>query len=224
MVGEFVVDPFRLCLALGPLSIYLLLVGAINLSRRPLLVSGARDTAALGMGLCGLLFVGPIELLLPKAAIVAFTAPYVWLMLLLMYALGLSLWVLLSRPRLVVYNIGLDEFRPLLAEVIDTLDKDARWAGGSLYLPRLHVELFLDQNVATRNVSLIATGQRQSYLGWRQLEQALAARLRSAESPPNLWGLGMAGMASLMFVRMGWELVFNQQAVTQGFADMLRLN
>ena len=34
-------DPFRVCLALGPVAIYLLLLGAINLSRRPLLVSGA---------------------------------------------------------------------------------------------------------------------------------------------------------------------------------------
>ena len=38
-------DPFRLCLALGPVAIYLLLLGAVNLSRRPLLVSGVRDAA-----------------------------------------------------------------------------------------------------------------------------------------------------------------------------------
>ena len=33
-------DPFRLCLALGPVAVHLLLLGAVNVSRRPLLVSG----------------------------------------------------------------------------------------------------------------------------------------------------------------------------------------
>ena len=61
-------DSFRLCLALGPLAIYLLLLGAINLSRRPFLVTGARDLAALGVAVAGLVVVGPIELLLPEDA------------------------------------------------------------------------------------------------------------------------------------------------------------
>ena len=38
-------DPFRLCVALGPVAIYLLLVGTLNLFRRPFLVSGTRDAA-----------------------------------------------------------------------------------------------------------------------------------------------------------------------------------
>ena len=48
-------DPFRLCLALGPVAIYLLLIGAINMFRRPFLVSGTRDTATLGLALSGFL-------------------------------------------------------------------------------------------------------------------------------------------------------------------------
>jgi hypothetical protein len=58
-------DPFRLCLAFGPVTIYLLLLGIVNLGRRPLLVSGVRDTAALALAISGLVIVGPIELFFP---------------------------------------------------------------------------------------------------------------------------------------------------------------
>ena len=36
-------DPFRLCVALGPVAVYVLLLGALNLSRRAFLVTGTRD-------------------------------------------------------------------------------------------------------------------------------------------------------------------------------------
>ena len=32
-------DPFRVCLALGPVAVYVLLLGALNLSRRPFTVT-----------------------------------------------------------------------------------------------------------------------------------------------------------------------------------------
>ena len=58
-------DPFRLCLALGPVAMYLLLLGAVNLSRRSLLVSGVRDAAALALAVSGMVVVGPMELFFP---------------------------------------------------------------------------------------------------------------------------------------------------------------
>ncbi|MEX2561248.1 MAG: hypothetical protein WD403_15100, partial [Pirellulales bacterium] len=136
-------DSFRLCVALGPLAIYLLLLGAINLSRRPFLVTGGRDLAALGVAVSGMMLVGPIELLLPEDAVNLYRA-YVWLLAIVMYSLCLSLAVLVSRPRLTIYNMTVDELRPVLAGAIDVLDPDARWAGSSLSLPRLHVELHLE--------------------------------------------------------------------------------
>lgn len=215
-------DSFRLCVALGPLAIYLLLLAVINLSRRPFLVSGARDLAALGVGVSGLMLIGPIELLLPDDAISHYQR-YVWLLLITMYSLCLSLAVLLSRPRLTVYNFTADELRPVLAETIDKLDPEARWAGGSLSLPRLHVELHLETNATLRNVSLVATGDEQSYSGWRQLELALAARLSPAEAAPNPFGALLALAAAAMFLAMGWQLVLYPNEVTQGFSEMMRL-
>ncbi len=215
-------DSFRLCVALGPLAVYLLLLGVINLSRRPLLVAGGRDLAALGIGVSGLILVGPIELLLPDDAINAYQK-YVWLLLIVMYSLCVSLAALLSRPRLTIYNLSGEQLRPVLAKAINGLDPDARWAGSSLVLPRLRVELHVDPNPVMRNVSLAASGDEQSYAGWRQLELALAEKLKPAESPSNPWGMALA-LASLLIIGvMGWQMVQHPQAITQGFRDMLRL-
>ena len=93
------IDPLRLCLALGPLAVYLLLLGSINLMRRPFLVSGGRDLAALSLALMGLAVVGPCELFLPEESIVVFGA-YVWLMVLALYALWMTMLILMLRPRL----------------------------------------------------------------------------------------------------------------------------
>jgi hypothetical protein len=130
-------DPFRLCVAMLPLAVYLLMLAAINFARRPVVVTGARDMAGLGLAVIGLLIVGPIELLLPVLPSEA--SGYYWLLLLLIYGLILTLGVLLSAPRLVVYNVSLDQLRTVLSEVVTELDSEARWAGSSVALPRLHV-------------------------------------------------------------------------------------
>lgn len=215
-------DPFRLCVALGPLALYFLAVGLMNFSRRPRVVSGTRDTAALGFATAGLLLVGPIELLLP-ALPVRITA-YVWLLLLVLYVLIVSLVVLLLAPRIVVYNVNYEQIRPALAETVNQLDPDARWAGGSVSLPRLHVEFFLDDYPFIRNVSLVSTGAPQSYAGWRLLERTLRSQLReSVETRPNAWGVGVLVTALAILGRMGWLIYSHPDQITQGFVEMMRL-
>jgi hypothetical protein len=95
-------DPVRLCVALGPLAIYLLVLGILNLGRRPFLTTGARDIAAVGIALGGLILVGPLELFMPKDVAFRygqFTWLY-WALLLSFYLSGLTLLVLSARPRL----------------------------------------------------------------------------------------------------------------------------
>ncbi len=214
-------DPFRLCVAMLPLAVYLLMLAAVNFARRPVVVTGARDMAGLGLAVIGLLIVGPIELLLP--VLPSDASGYYWLLLLLIYGLILTLGVLLSAPRLVVYNVSLDQLRTVLSEVVTELDSEARWAGSSVALPRLHVELHLDDNPTTRNVSLVATSAPQSYSGWRELEKALRARLRATvESSPNACGLVVLFASLAMAVRMGWIFYHHPREITQGFAEMLR--
>jgi hypothetical protein len=215
-------DGFRMCVALGPLAMYLLVLAAINLCRRPFLISGGRDRAALGVGVSGLVLIGPVELLLPDDAARVYQAN-VWLLLLTMYALCVALVALMARPRLTIYNFTLDQFRPMLAEAIDALDPDARWAGGSLALPKLRVELHLETDAALRNLSLVASGGEQSYAGWRSLERELAARLKAAETSSNPWGVLLAIVSLVMVSAVGWQLVVNPRAVTASLRAMLRL-
>ena len=106
-------DPLHLCIALGPVIAYLMLLGLINSRRRPFLTTGARDLSALGIGVSGLVIAGPMELFLPELATNQFGA-YVWVMMLALYGLCWTLIVLLGRPRLVVYNRALPPLGAML--------------------------------------------------------------------------------------------------------------
>lgn len=206
---------------MAPLAVYLLMLAVLNFSRRPIVVSGTRDLAALGLGIIGLLVVGPIELLLPQLP--SEITGYVWLILLLIYLLALTLGVLLLPPRIVVYNASLDQVRQVLSEVVNELDAESRWAGGSAALPRLRVEFYLDDHPTVRNVSLIATSSPQSFTGWRTLEKALRVQLREhVESAPNVCGLVSLVAALAMTARMGWLAYFQSEVISQGFFEMIR--
>ncbi|MBN2584050.1 MAG: hypothetical protein JXL80_13375 [Planctomycetes bacterium] len=215
-------DPFRFCLALGPVAIYVLLLGAINFSRRPLLVPGTRDAAALGLAVSGFLIVGPIELFFPDAAAVRFEA-FVWLLLLALYALCLLLILLLLRPRLIIYNISADQVRSILAELVEQLDPNARWAGDTLALPGLGVQLHVDYVAAMRNVSLSSVGPHQNHAGWRRLETALAPALSQVEVRRNPGGAGLLGAGVLMATLLVLVVIRDPQAVAQTLFEMLQL-
>lgn len=215
-------DPFRLCLALGPIAIYVLLIGAINLFRRPFLVSGARDAAALGLAVSGVVIVGPVELFFPVTASLRF-GPFIWVLLIALYALSLVLLLLLMRPRLVIYNITNEELRPILAELVAELDAEARWAGDGLVLPALGIQLHVEALPARRNVSLVASGPDQNHQGWRQLELALGAALGRLEVPRNPQAMVLLSAGGLLALSVILAIAWNPQAVAQSLFDLLRL-
>ena len=127
------------------------------------------DALALAIALAGFVVVGPMELFLVEEAAALYGA-WVWVIMLVAYALVVLLVVLLLRPRLVVYNIALEQLRPLLADVVARLDPEARWAGESLVMPRLGVQLHLESAPLLNNVQLVSSGPAQALSGWRQLE------------------------------------------------------
>jgi hypothetical protein len=212
-------DPFRLCLAFGPVAIYLLLLGVVNLSRRPLLVSGVRDVATLSLAVSGLVIVGPMELFFPFEAALRF-GPHVWVLLLLLYAMCVVLVLLLLRPRLVIYNISADQLRPILAELVDRLDPAARWAGDSLVLPGLGVQLYIDHFLAMRCASLISAGRNQNPQGWRRLEMKLDDALGREEVTRNPRGLSLLIVALLMIAGIVVAIAQDTQAVSQSLAEI----
>jgi hypothetical protein len=215
-------DPLHLSIALGPLAVYLLLLGAINLSRRPFVTNGARDAAALGVGVSGLVVAGPMELFLPEATAFRLGA-FVWVLLLAFYGLCLTLFVLLMRPRLVIYNIGRDQMRPMLAHLVSELDGEARWAGESLILPKLGVQLYVESFAPLRIVQLVAAGSQQSYEGWRRLEQALSAELRQAAGARNPFGFSLVCFGVLLLAVVTICMVTDAETVAQSLREMLRL-
>ncbi len=192
------VDPFRLAIALVPLAAYVLLLAFVNARRRPFLTTGGCDFAALGVALSGLMFVGPLELFRPEAATREF-GNYIWLVLVLFYWLWLLLVVLLSRPRLVVYNISVEELRPLLADAANRLDPEARWAGNHLSLPGLGVHLHLDGFDLMRSLSLVSSGGRQNIDGWRRLSRELRRTLATIRVRPNPRAIGLLVVSLALF-------------------------
>lgn len=214
-------DPLHFCIAMCPLAVYLLLMGGINLSGRPFLTTGARDTAALGVAIAGFVAAGPMELFLPSAAAARFGA-FVWLLLLSFYGLCLTLVVLLHRPRLVIYNVTVDQLRPALAGVVAELDKEARWAGDCLVLPNLGVQLNLEPMAMLRNAQLVAAGPRQSYVGWRQLELALSKALRSTERATNPYGFILVICGLVIVGAITSWIALDREGLAQSLAEMLR--
>lgn len=213
------IDPFRLAIAVVPLAGYLFMLALVNLRRRPLLTSGSADLATLAGALSGLVLIGPIELFRPEAAVIEM-GNFVWLMLLLFYWLWVWLLVLLSRPRLVIYNISAEELHPLLAEAASQLDPQARWAGDSLALPALGVQLHIDSFTIMRNVTLASSGGRQSLAGWRQLSAALAEKLATLRVQSNPRAVSFLLVAAILMAMTLTHLVSHPEAIAEAMREV----
>jgi hypothetical protein len=217
------IDPFRICVAVGPVAMYLLLLGAVNLSRRALLVAGSRDAAALAVAVAGLAVVGPMELFYPFESAVRLylglnavaAEGYIWLLLLALYVMSVILWLLLLRPRLVIYNISADKLRPILADAVLQLDADTRWAGDSLSIPRLGIQLYLDAFTPFRTVSLVSAGAIQSHSGWRRLEAALRVGLAREPTGRNPRGLVLLALGLLCMAGIVLAIAGSPEVVAQ---------
>ena len=215
-------DPLRQWLALGPVAVYFIVLGGLNLSRRPLIVSGVRDAATLAVAIFGLVAVGPLELFVPNAAVIQYGG-YVWALLTGFYVMVATMTLLLMRPRLVVYNIKGDQLRPLLADVARRLDSRARWAGDALALPGLGVQLHINPFPWMRNVSLVAGGGSQNHAGWRRLEQELSEELTVMSLSRNPRGNTLITAGVLIFLWLIVSVWNNPAAVGQSLIDLLRL-
>ena len=212
-----------LCVAGLPLAMHLLLLAGLNLSRRPHVTSGARNTASLAFAVAGFIVVGPLDMLLPYDAVHVY-GRMVWPMLICFYSLCLTLYLLMSRPRLVIYNTSREELRPVLEQVVARLDSDARWAGDSVQMPQLDVQLHIDEFRPLRNVSLVSVGERQSFLGWRRLQRELSDAFKQVEVRPNKYGFVFLLVGMLLLVCPLALVVRDPQAVAQQLFDLLRLS
>lgn len=186
--------------ALLPVGLYLLGIAALHVRRRPSVVAGAWDLGCLGASVAVLAIAGPLDMLLPVTA----TGPWRLVLPAVGFAVVLAGGLLASRPRLVVYNITLDQVRPLVAEIATSLDPSSRWAGETVALPGRGMQVHLDCRGGMRTVSLVGMGSRTDPESWtefgRRLRQAVGG-LRVRRSP---WAWLFAGLAAAVVALVVW--------------------
>lgn len=166
------------------------------------------------------MLVGPIELFRPEAASADFGG-LVWLFLLVFYWLWVWLAVLVSRPRLVIYNIRGEELRPVVADAARKIDPHARWAGDSLALPNLGVQLHMECFEIMRHCSLISSGGKQDMEGWRRLSAELRTQLGSLRVASNPRALGLVLAATALLAVSITHMLRSPQQVAQAMQEML---
>jgi hypothetical protein len=190
-------------IALMPLGSYLCLLAWAHLRRRPVAVSGVLDAALLAVGVSGLVAVGPLALLMPVTG----GSPWSWPVLALLFALCVAVCVLVSRPRMVVYNITVEQFRPLVAEVVAALDPEARWAGESAALPGRGFQLHIEGNGPLRTVSVVNVGERSAPEGWGEFTRRLRRAVRGLRVRRSPWGGLFAACGCLTLAAAVWLMV-----------------
>ena len=112
-------------LALVPVAIYLIVMGVMNLTRRPVVITGMQDRILLGLATVGLIVVGPVELFLPLPVYVAY-GPAVWLIAIVLLSLVIGLVILAAPPKLVIFNMSPHEVRSIVSETAVELDPESR--------------------------------------------------------------------------------------------------
>ncbi len=215
-------DFLSLYIALTPLAIYFLVMGLVNLSRRPFLVSGVRDLGILCLAMSGFMIIGPMELFFPENAAWRF-GPYVWILVLMIYMLVVVLVLLSQPPRIHIYNITLTDLRPILSDLAMEMDPQSRWAGDALAMPSLGVQLYLEQSSFTKTVSLIGSRKVQNIDGWRVLENGLRRSLRRFSSPYRHYAGLVFFLGGLLLLTLLHSLLWwNPEAFLAAIPDKLR--
>ena len=191
------VDPFRLAIALVPLAAYVLLLGLVNLRRRPFLTSrrqrsgGARRRAfRTGVRRAA----GIVSARGGHARSSAITSGcFCWCSI----GCGCCWWCCRAAAA-----GGLQHQHRRIASGAGRSGGAARsgfaLGGQQLSLPNLGVQLHLESFDLMRNVSLVSSGSRQNIDGWRELARELAAALQPVRVKPNPRGVGFLLVSLLL--------------------------
>lgn len=214
-------DSLHFCIAVAPLAVYFLMLGLLNLRRRPFLTTGARDAATLGIGIVGFVVAGPMELFFPEGAASRF-GPWVWLLLIVFYGLCVALVVLLMKPRLVIYNISMEELRPILTKIAMDLDPKSRWLDSALIVPRLRIHMHVEAVEWLRNVQMMAGGNQQSVEGWQRFETELRKAIDKLKVGPNVIGVPFLIASATLAIAAAFYMLQDPMSVVATLQDMLR--
>lgn len=216
------IDSFSITLSLGPLAVYLLVIGSLQSARRPTVTTGAQDTVALAIGVSGLLLAGPLVLFFPTMAY-GMLGWIVWLMLATFFILTVLLIVLTMRPRMVIYGAGAADVREPLLRAAQSLDGNARFDGDQLTFPAVGTTVRLEVFAPGETPQVLPQSQTMSPIFWRRLVRATRLELAQVENPSRGKGAGLLLVALLMLAFVGSQIATQPQEVVSGFREWLRL-
>ena len=208
--------PFYFVVATVPLALYSLALAWLHSRPQPFAVDGRRDFIALALALFGVLFVGPGSITPPLSAMTIWRAN-VWLLCGVLYFCVVVLSTSLQRPRIVVYNATCEELRAPLSRVALSLDDEARWAGASLNLPNLGVQLYVDGAALGRVATLVGLGAERSQQGWARLGNELRRELATWEPTRRRGWLAFAALGWGALIVAGVVFAWRQEAIASAF-------
>ena len=188
---------------------------------RPLVTTGGRDIFALSIGISGLVAVGPGELFFPSAAGATF-GPAVWPMLAVFYFLLVTMVILNSRPRLVVYGVGSHDLIQPLLRACERIDPQSVADGlaGTVTLPTHAVHLRVMPHNGSHSADVEAFEPNVSHAFWRLLLAELRREVAVAPAvAPRRGGLLSIGLAMLVLVAL--QVVRSPSQVVEGLRDWL---
>ncbi len=214
-------NTFSIVLAVGPLSVYCVVLGLIHLRRRPKVVSGGRDLACLGLAMIGLFLVGPAELFFPQAAFNLFGA-LVWVAILILYLFLLLFLILNSRPSLIVFGLEVDALTTHVDFVLQQLDPGTRWLNHSFVAPALGIQGIIEPAGIGKVSHIIATKLEQNAIGWMTLGRVLSSRLKDVPTERSMDGFRWLAVGVGILSMIGYTLLTKSTLITNGISEMLR--
>jgi hypothetical protein len=222
MHPSMVIEPFVLLIALLPLAAYLTLFGLIRLSGRAMVTTGGRDTFAIAIAISGLVAVGPAELFFPEAAAAAFGIA-IWPVLVFLYFLLVTLVILSSRPRLVIYGRGVSALASPLLRAAQSIDPQAECdeSAGQISLPGAGIHLRIDGFRGADTAEVFAYEGSIVPSFWHRLRAALQEELSKEEAVAQRRGGMTFVVGAAMLVLISVQLFVAHDQVVQGFQEWL---
>ncbi len=214
-------SPVAFAIAALPVAMYLVLIGRLRVSRRPLVTTGWRDVAAIGIAIVGLVMIGPMQLFFPTTAAARF-AGWVWLMLLALYLLSLFLVVLSCRPRLIVYGIDENRFYDSLVSAARNVDASAAWQGQVLNMPSVGLQLAAEPTGSRSVQQAVCLNGLTSVAPWLHLERELVKQCAQIVTSDRRWvgtALIVAGLVLALAAMFG--IISNPAGAYQELRDLI---
>ncbi|AMV34054.1 hypothetical protein VN12_18130 [Pirellula sp. SH-Sr6A] len=212
-------DPIRLSFALLPLGAYLSVMGMLRWRKHPTVLSRSFDLLLLGMGMAGMIAVGPIELFFPRAAY-SLVGNWVWLILLSLYFLVLLLIVFHVPPGVVVYGMRQERLRKLLEKGLTDREVPFSFQGDAIRMESIGIHALLLDAGARDVAALQAIGAKQNLLEWVRLEQDLSRAVRHEHMESAVQGPLYVTLSSLLFLVAFWFLASDTQSLRDAMAAL----